>query len=129
MFQKLTKNLYLTVCVCVLTRFTSLHFFATLWIVPHQALLSVRSFRQEYLRGLPGLLPGDLTDPGINPVSLMSPVPAGGFLTTSITWEAPQKRHRSCSLVTKLGSTFLRPYGLELGNNVQVLFSKLRRML
>ena len=31
--------------------------------------------------------PGDLPDPGIEPVSLMSPALAGGFFTTSITWE------------------------------------------
>ena len=32
--------------------------------------------------------PGDLPDPGIKPTSLTSPVLAGGFLTTSTTWEA-----------------------------------------
>ena len=32
--------------------------------------------------------PGDLPDPGIEPMSLTSPVLAGGFLTTSTTWEA-----------------------------------------
>ena len=31
---------------------------------------------------------GDLPDPGIKPVSLTSPALAGGFLTTSTTWEA-----------------------------------------
>ena len=31
---------------------------------------------------------GDLPDPGIEPMSLMSPSLAGGFLTTSATWEA-----------------------------------------
>ena len=33
--------------------------------------------------------PGDLPDPGIKPVSLMSPALAGSFFTTSATWEAP----------------------------------------
>ena len=32
--------------------------------------------------------PGDLPDPGIKHVSLMSPALAGGFFTTSTTWEA-----------------------------------------
>ena len=32
---------------------------------------------------------GDLPDPGIEPISLISPALAGGFFTTSITWEAP----------------------------------------
>ena len=31
----------------------------------------------------------DLPDPGIEPVSLMSPALAGKFFTTSTTWEAP----------------------------------------
>ena len=33
--------------------------------------------------------PGDLPDPGIKPVSLMSPALAGRFFTMSATWEAP----------------------------------------
>ena len=31
---------------------------------------------------------GDLPDPGIEPASLTSPTLAGGFFTTSTTWEA-----------------------------------------
>ena len=34
--------------------------------------------------------PGDLPDPGIRPTSLVSPKLAGGFFTTSATWEAPE---------------------------------------
>ena len=36
--------------------------------------------------------PGDLPDPGIKPASLMSPAKAGGFFTTSATWEAQLRR-------------------------------------
>ena len=32
--------------------------------------------------------PGDLPDPGIEALSLLSPALAGGFFTTSTTWEA-----------------------------------------
>ena len=32
--------------------------------------------------------PGDLPNPGTEPASLMSPELAGGFFTTSITWQA-----------------------------------------
>ena len=32
--------------------------------------------------------PGDLPDPGMEPVSLTSPALAGGFFTTGATWEA-----------------------------------------
>jgi len=45
--------------------------------------------RQEYWRRLPFLSPGDLPDPGIEPVSLASPVLAGRSFITSTTWEAP----------------------------------------
>jgi len=44
--------------------------------------------RQEYWSGLPCPPPGDLPNPGIEPRYLMSPALAGGFFTTSITWEA-----------------------------------------
>ena len=37
---------------------------------------------------LPFSAPGDLPDPGITSVSLTSPALAGGFFTTSTTWEA-----------------------------------------
>ena len=33
--------------------------------------------------------PGGLPNPGIEPTSLASPALAGGFFTTSATWEAP----------------------------------------
>ena len=42
---------------------------------------------QEYWNGLPYPPPGDLPDPGIEPMSLMSPTLVGGFFTTSTTWE------------------------------------------
>ena len=45
--------------------------------------------RQKYGSGLPCPPPGDIPDPGIEPTSLMSPALAGGFFTTSTTWEAP----------------------------------------
>ena len=38
--------------------------------------------------GLPCPPPGDLPNPGMEPVSLVSPALAGGFFTTSTTWEA-----------------------------------------
>ena len=41
------------------------------------------------LEWVPFLTPGDLPDPGIESVSLASPALAGGFFTTSATWEAP----------------------------------------
>ncbi|CAI9176124.1 unnamed protein product [Rangifer tarandus platyrhynchus] len=55
-----------------------------------QAPLSVGFPRQEYWSGLPCPPPGDLPDPVIEHLSLMSPALAGGFFTTSATWEAPK---------------------------------------
>jgi len=61
--------------------------FVTPWIVARQAPLSIGFSRQEYWSGLPFPLPGDLPNPGIEPRSLTSPALAGGFFTTSATWE------------------------------------------
>ena len=60
----------------------------TLWTVARQAPLSMGLPRQEYWSRLPFPSPGDLPDPGIKPMSLISSALAGGFFTTSITWEA-----------------------------------------
>ena len=57
-----------------------------------QPPLSMGFSRQEYWSGFPFPPPGDLPDPGIKPRSLMSPAVAGGFFSTSATWEAPQRQ-------------------------------------
>ena len=44
--------------------------------------------RQEYWSRLPFPTPGDLPNPGVEPVSVVSPALAGRFFTTSATWEA-----------------------------------------
>ena len=53
-----------------------------------QAPLSIGFSRQEYWSGLPCPPPRDLPNPGIKLGSLMSPALAGGFFTSSTTWEA-----------------------------------------
>ena len=62
--------------------------FVTLWPIASQAPLSLGFFRHEYWSGLPCLSPGDLPDPGIKPMSLMSPALADRFFTTGATREA-----------------------------------------
>ena len=74
---------------CVLSGFSQVQFFATLWTVACQAPLSMGFSRQEYWSGLPCPPPEDLPDPGTEPVSLTSPALAGRFFTASATWEAP----------------------------------------
>ena len=53
------------------------------WTIAHQAPPSMGFSRQEYWNGLSFPSPGDLLDPGIKPVSLVSPALAGGFFTTA----------------------------------------------
>ena len=57
----------LTVVVCSV-EFNS----ATPWTVAHQVPLSMEFSRQEYCNGLSFPHPGDLPDPGIEPVSSVS---------------------------------------------------------
>ena len=65
--------------------------FAIPWTVGCQALLSMGFPRQEYWSGVPFPTPGDLPDPRIECPSLGPPALAGGFSTTSATWEALMK--------------------------------------
>ena len=60
--------------------YVCMHTVTQLWItfcnprtVACQDPLSMEFSRQEYWRGLPFSTPGDLQNPGIEPVSLMSP--------------------------------------------------------
>ena len=57
-------------------------------------LPSLRFSRQEYWSGLPCPPPGDLPDPEVRHTSLKSPALAGGFFTTTATWEAPPARRQ-----------------------------------
>ena len=50
-------------------------------MVAHQVPLSMEFSRQEYWSVLPFPLPGDLPDPGTEPVPLVFPALAGGSLT------------------------------------------------
>ena len=73
---------------CVLSQFSCAQLFATLWNIACQDPLSMVSSKQEYWSGLPCPPPGDLPDSGSEPASPMFPALAGGFFTTSATWEA-----------------------------------------
>ena len=69
-------NLNSNMHVCMLSHFSHVWAFRTLWTIVHQAPLSMGFSRQE----LPSPLPGVLPHPGIKPESLMSPALAGRFL-------------------------------------------------
>ena len=66
---------------CLPSRFSHVWLFVTPWTVARQAPLSMGFPRQGCCSGLPFPSPGDLPDPGIELLSLMSPY-------LYITWEA-----------------------------------------
>ena len=79
---------------CVCTKLLQLcPIFVTPWTRARQSPLSMGFSKQEYWSELPCPPPGNLLDPGIEPVSLMSPALASKFSTTSTTWEAPNNMH------------------------------------
>ena len=87
----------------VLSRFSHVQLFVTLWTVACQVPLSLGFSRQEYWSGLPCPPPGNLPNPGIKPKSLTSPalpciiallmhyciITQAAFIPLRATWEAP----------------------------------------
>ena len=73
----------------MLSYFSCVQLFGTLWTVACEAPLSMGFSRQEYWSGVPFPSLGDFLNTGIEPTSLISPALGGGFFTTSATWEAP----------------------------------------
>ena len=62
------------------------------WTVACQAPLSMEFSRQKYWSELPFPSPGYILNLWIEPKSLSSPALAGGFFTTSATWERSKDR-------------------------------------
>ena len=73
-------------CVCVLSCFSRIQLFVTLWAIAHQLLCPWGFSRQEYWSGLSSPSPWDLLHPGIEPESSAErppprpPLPRGGPL-------------------------------------------------
>ena len=63
--------------------------FVTPQTAAYQVPLSMGFSKQEYWSGLQCPPPEDLSNPGTEPSFLVSPALAGGFFTTSATWETP----------------------------------------
>ena len=104
----LTTHFHITKCyVCMLNHFSRAQLFVTLWTIAHQAPPSMGFSRQEYWSGLPCSPPGDLPDPGIEPV-------ASAWQEDSLPLS-----HQGSSLVTLLlfshwvVSYSLQPHGLQ----------------
>ena len=68
-------------CCVVLSRFSHVRLFATVWIVSHLAPLSMGFSRKDYWRGLPYRPPGDVPIQGSD-LHFMSAAVTGGFFTT-----------------------------------------------
>ena len=65
------RGKYYALHACMWSRFSPVWIFETPWTVAPQAPLSMGFSRQEYWSGRPCPPPGDLPNPGIEPVSLM----------------------------------------------------------
>ena len=76
----------------VLSHFSRVWLFGTLWTAAHHTPQSMRFSRKEYCSGLPWPSPGDLPNPGIEPASLMSPALAGGSLSLYWKWKWSRDR-------------------------------------
>ena len=83
---------------CMLSCFSHVQLFATVYTVAHQVPLSIEFSRQEHQSGLSCPPPGDLPHPRVQPVSLRSPALAGEFFTTSATWRVPKYRIQSVNV-------------------------------
>ena len=73
--------------VSVLSFFSGVRLIVTLWLQP-ASLLFHGIIPGQMLKWVACPPLGDLPNPGIEPVSLMSLALAGGFFTTISTWEA-----------------------------------------
>ena len=76
----------------MLSHFSSVLLFATLWTVACQAPLSMELSRQEYCNGLPFPSPGDLPDPRIEPRSL-------SLQDNSLLYDPPASRIKERSVL------------------------------
>ena len=109
----------------MLSRFSRVWPFETPWTIAHQVPLSVRFSRQDFWSGFPCPPPGELPDPGLKPMSLMSPAMACGFFTTSTAWEAPFLIWLLISVFSSSlilpGTTFLFFHGFCTWQKIKVL--------
>ena len=68
----------------------------TPWTVALQAPLSMGFLRQEYWSRLPYPSPEDLADPGIEPLSPVSPTLASRFFTTEALGKPKKSNFKFC---------------------------------
>ena len=78
----------------MLSCFSCISLFATLWTLAHQAPLFMGFSRQEYWSEFPCPPPGDLPDPGIKPYPLCLLHGRRVLCVTSTAWEALSSNNR-----------------------------------
>ena len=93
-------------CVHICCCFSRVQLCATPWTVAHQAPLSMIFSRQEYWSGLPFPSPGDLPNPGIEPVY---PALAGGFFTIESPGK-PKQYFNKTQICLRFSITFPSPW-------------------
>ena len=119
----------------MLSHFSCVQLCVTLLTVAYQAPQSLGFSRQEYWSGLPCLPPGYLPNPEVEPASLMSPARAGGFFTTSTTWEAHKEGRVLKSLCFWIGGAgedsweSLGQQGDQTSEETNLKYSSVRLML
>ena len=109
----------------MLNHLSRVQLFATLWTIAHQAPLSMKYSRQEYQSGLPCPPTGDLSHPGIEPVSFMSPALAGEFLTTSATIRKGNKK----TILYVIASKRTKYLGINLTKEIKDFCTEYCKML
>ena len=84
----------------MLSRFSYVRLFVSLWTVAHQAPLSMGFSRQEYWSGLPWPCSREPSRPRDQTLASYVSCMAGGFFTASATWEARENSEKSviCNL-------------------------------
>ena len=86
--------------VCMLSHFTRVWLFVTLWTAARQSPLSMGFSRQEYWSGLPFPPPGYLPNPGTQPMSPASPALQADSLPLS-HWGSPNQLIDSIQALSK----------------------------
>ena len=114
---------FLLIHACILSRYSHVLLFVTLWTVARQTPLSMGFSRPEYWNGLLFPPPGDFSELGIKPASLMSPALASGFFTISTTWEAFKSNQKEWQLRR---SVFAEMSNQEEGQQVNYNFLKIK---
>ena len=92
--------------MCVLSCFSCVRLFVTLWTVARQAPLSIGFSRQESWSGLPCPPPGDLPDPGIEP----APPVSLALQVDSLPPEPPRKSISTIFMCKNTSHIFLLLY-------------------